>query len=62
MPRQDENLQRHTLNLHKGDFDRLGELYPGVGAGVIIRQLVRKQIELGEEKLRKEIPTLQVTI
>lgn len=41
----DEGLQKHTLNLFEGDYDKLRSLYPDVGAGAIIRRLVRKYIE-----------------
>lgn len=40
-----EELQKHTLNLFAGDYRKLQELYPDVGAGVVIRRIVRKFIE-----------------
>lgn len=45
-------LQKHTLNLFAGDYDRLQSYYPDVGAGPIIRRIVNKfleQIEAGGE-------------
>ena len=41
----EEGLQKHTLNLYPGDYEKLRVLYPDVGAGAIIRRLVRKYIE-----------------
>jgi hypothetical protein len=35
------NLQKHTLNLFSGDYERLQLLYPDVGAGPIIRRILR---------------------
>lgn len=34
-------LQKHTLNLFAGDYEELQSMYPDVGAGPIIRRLVR---------------------
>lgn len=41
----DEDLQKHTLNLFAGDYEKLKEFYPDTGAGAIIRRLVRKFIQ-----------------
>jgi hypothetical protein len=45
MRRSDEDLQKHTLSLYEGDFVRLQELYPELGASLVIRRLVRKHIK-----------------
>lgn len=45
MKDDEDGLQKHTLNLYPGDYQKLRELYPDVGAGAIIRRLVRKYIE-----------------
>jgi len=37
-------LQKHTLNLYEGHFERLKEFYPALGASVVIRELVAKLI------------------
>lgn len=37
-------LQKVTLSLYEGDFDRLRELRPRMGASKVIRLLVRKFI------------------
>lgn len=42
---QDECLSKHTLNLFEGDYEKLRLLYPDVGAGAIIRRIVRRFIE-----------------
>jgi len=41
--REDEDLQKHTLNLFAGDFQTLTDL-TDVDGGWIIRRLVRKYI------------------
>ena len=40
-----EDLQKHTLNLFAGDYEKLQLLYPDHGAGPIIRSIVHKFIE-----------------
>ena len=41
----DPNLQKHSLNLFRGDYERIQELNPDIGAAVVIRSIVRKWIE-----------------
>ena len=43
-----EPMQKHTLHLYEGDYEGLRELYPELGAAIVIRRLVRKHL--------KEIP------
>lgn len=45
MQKDDEGLQKHTLNLYEGDYEKLRQLYPDVGAGPIVRRIVRRFIE-----------------
>lgn len=48
MPKAD--LSKHTLNLFPGDYAKLQQFYPDLGAAVIVRRIVRKfvqQIEAG---------------
>ncbi len=40
MPKKTEDLQKHTLNLRRGDYERLQGLYPEIGAGAVIRRIV----------------------
>lgn len=40
-----EELSKHTLNLYPGDYERLRDMYPDVGAGPVIRRIVRRFIE-----------------
>jgi hypothetical protein len=39
------DLQKHTLNLYRGDYDRLRAAYPDIGAATVIRRVVRKFVE-----------------
>lgn len=47
MARTIENrpLQRHTLWLYQGDFDKLGAYFPKVGASVALRRIVGSFLE-----------------
>ena len=47
---KDEDLARHTLNLYAGDHAKLQALYPDIGAGAVIRRIVRKFLEQVEDK------------
>lgn len=49
--RESDELQKHTLNLFKGDYAELQGLYPESGAGKIIRILVRNHLR----KVREEV-------
>ena len=42
---KDRDLQKHTLNLFAGDFDKLQRLYPDVGAAAVVRRLVQKHVQ-----------------
>lgn len=47
-----EGLQKHTLHLYSGDYERIRELYPDLGAAVVIRKIVRKFLVNIEDKAR----------
>ena len=52
------DLQKCTMNLFKGDYAKLQELYPDTGAATIIRRIIRgfiEQIEKTGEKAPSEI-------
>lgn len=51
--REEEETQKHTLHLFKGDFEQLQRLYPELGASVIIRRLVRKKLEEMNGKMKE---------
>lgn len=62
MPRKsEEELSKHTLNLYAGDYAQLQQLYPEIGAGVIIRRLVRQYLEQ-IDAAPSQTPTTPVSI
>lgn len=58
MSKSDKPLHKHTLNLYKGDMEKLQELYSNCGGGLIVRRLVRahllKVASVQEEKLSQK--------
>lgn len=57
---KNSDLQKHTLNLFAGDYDRLALLFPDTGAGPIIRQLVREFLSRAE--VAAESPEVEVKL
>lgn len=52
MPKKsDEPLEKHTMHLYEGDFERLKDLHPDIGVGIVIRKLVRKHLKENEPKV-----------
>lgn len=50
-----ESLHKHTLNLYEGDYARLQSYYPEVGAGVVIRKIIRKHLEVLDSKSGSDV-------
>lgn len=58
-----ECLQKHTLQLFEGDFAKLQEAYPELGASAVIRKLVQTHLSkinppININKLKIEEPSL----
>lgn len=49
MPKNSD-ITKHTMNLFSGDYAKLQDLYPDIGAATIIRRIVRAFITQIEEK------------
>lgn len=58
---KNEDLSKHTLNLCRGDYEKLQMLFPDTGAGPIIRQLVRDFI-IRTEMIEASAPEVEVTL
>ncbi len=52
--KEDFPLQKVTLVLYDGDFARLRDLHPRLGASKVVRTLVRKHIQEVEHRANKE--------
>ena len=44
-PKNENDLQKHTLWLRKGDYEKLKKLSPEFGAAPIVRELVSDYID-----------------
>jgi hypothetical protein len=44
------DLSKHTLNLFPGDYAKLQQFYPDIGAATIIRRIVRAFVTQIEER------------
>jgi len=58
---KNEDLQKHTLNLFRGDYDALALLFPDLGAGPVIRQLVHDFLKRAEAQA-SEAPDVEVKL
>jgi len=57
--REDRPIQKHTLNLYTGDYEKLQALYPTrIGAAKIIRDIIHAHIRLIEEGAAQKVPTI----
>lgn len=45
-----DELQKHTLNLYRGDFEELCALFPSVKPSVLVREIVRDCIKKHKER------------
>ena len=58
-----DDKTKHTLWLFKGDFAMLAELYPDLGASIVVRTLIRKHIEQIEDSVgAPKLPDIDVDI
>lgn len=59
---KDDDLQKHTLNLFRGDYEKIQALFPDVGAGPIIRRILRRFIEKTEMGEVSTDPNVEVNL
>lgn len=64
MPRQvdKEPVQKHTLNLYEGDFQRLQDMFPEIGASLVIRKIIRKYLTDASPKGSMPVPKEEITL
>jgi len=60
-PRND-NLQKHTLSLFCGDYRKLQDHYPELGAAIVIRKLVRNYLEGLEQPQDKSVTEVEAKV
>jgi len=55
--RESYQLEKVTLNLRKGDFERLRSLHGRLGASKVVREIVIGHIKRVEENVAQKIQT-----
>lgn len=61
--REDREISKHTLNLYAGDYAKLQALYSTrVGAGKIIRDIVRAHIRKVEETAAQRVELVDLVV
>jgi len=60
MPKSDGPLEKVTLKLYPGDFARLRDFFPEIGASIVVRKLVRNYVQKLEGDT--EVPKIDVEI
>lgn len=55
MSRKDADLQKHTLFLRRGDWEKLASFYPNVPTSIVVRSIVSEQVA----KLEAKLPSAQ---
>lgn len=58
--KEDQPLQKVTLNLIEGDFAKLQEIYPRLGAGKVVRTLVHAHVRRIEETAQQVTSDLKI--
>lgn len=58
-PAESEPLQKHTLLLYAGDFDKLGDLFPSITASVMVRKVIRAYIQKIEAQAANAAPVVE---
>lgn len=55
-----EPLARHSIKLFSGDFETLQDLHPRLGAGKVVRELVRSHILKAKEAVAQKKATVDI--
>lgn len=58
----DDDLQKHTLNLYKGDMDELRTLFPDAEPTKLIRELVRGLIKQTRAQSPQALADLKIKV
>ena len=60
--REDHPIVKVTLNLFAGDWEKLQTWYPKLGAGKVVRELVRAHVRTNEEKFNQSTDPVRVEV
>lgn len=60
--KEPEPLEKETINLFRGDFEKLQTLHPTMGAGKVIRLLVRAHLDKVQASAEQETQTPRMEV
>ena len=58
MAKTKQDLTKHTLFLRRGDMEEMQNLYPEVGASIIIRSLISVHVD----KIKASVPRKELKV
>lgn len=56
----EEALQKHTLLLYEGDYKRLQDMFPDIGASIVIRKIIREYLNKVQPLAKVKAPNIQL--
>lgn len=59
---KDDTIQKVTLNLRAGDYEKIGHLFPDLRAGPAIRQIIANFVDRAEAAARTDLPTVDTEL
>jgi hypothetical protein len=59
---KDDTIEKVTLNLRKGDYAKVGDLFPDLRAGPAIRQIISAFIDRAEAAAQQGLPDADVQL
>jgi hypothetical protein len=60
MSKTNDDTTKHTLHLRTGDYQRLRDMFPEVGAAFVIRRLVSQFLDSDKRTLNLEAEEIQL--
>lgn len=57
-----DELQKHTLNFYRGDFDRIRALWPDQEPSVIVREFIHDMLDKHEAIAPSQAPDIKVEL
>lgn len=58
----EDDLQKHTMSFFRGDYAKVQELFPDIGAGPVIRRIVREFVEKVEAGTKSSVVETEVKL
>jgi hypothetical protein len=59
---KDDSITKHTMNLRRGDYAAIGDLFPDLGAGPAIRQIISTFVDKATKAAQAPLPNTDVQL